>query len=555
MIEVNAKPDFAKNQTKYLYDAMGEKKFTDVIFSVGKRSFHAHIIVLAACSEFFIENRTRLNPVFAGFKYPVIDAIFKYCYTGKISIADEHYENFLSLADKLQIKNVAPRYETINEINCLEVLSLSDDPVSKKKAMSLTFDNYKTLYKTPGFLSLPDSVLDEILKSDKLRVSAEEAFDSVKLWVDYDGTNRRSELVQLLGSMKLTLLPFEFLVDKFMLFCSSYPECIEILRQTMQKSSANCQNSFKIEENDKIALIGDLHYNKANSIDVYDGKNNTWTLKEDFKFNRSRFASVLIDHWIMIIGGFMDPSENIDFNRDSGFNLLDSSQVDYIDLKDGQQHQLKPLNQSRYFFSAVTFSHNSTTDVYAIGGLKNLDSLSSVERWNSNTKNWDSNVAPLLQAVDRHSACVIGDRIYVISGETKKNRKDVSVNRTQVYSVRSNSWSYVAPMKQGRYGHSSIVIKGKLYVAGGRSYYKHELLKSVESYDVDGNLWTDYCNLPAPDSDNALCLFRDKLLLIGGYTNGVWELDVSNITWKKLKSLSTNRGTCNAFVIPYDSKI
>lgn len=51
----------------------------------------------------------------------------------------------MQLADKLQIKSIAPRYKIIDETNCLEVLTHSDDLVSREKAMTLTLDNFKTV--------------------------------------------------------------------------------------------------------------------------------------------------------------------------------------------------------------------------------------------------------------------------------------------------------------------------------------------------------------------------------------------------------------------------
>ncbi|XP_077301164.1 kelch-like protein 24 [Arctopsyche grandis] len=360
MIKVKTKQGFATNRLNYFHDAMRENKFTDVYFAVRNRSFFAHMIVLSACSEFFIENRYKLSATFSEFEYPVINAMLKYCYLGEIHINDEHFKEFLQLADKLQIKSIAPRYETIDQKNCLEVLRLSDDPILKEKAMILTLDNFKTLYKTPSFLNLPASALAEILKSDELNLLVEVVFNSVKLWVNSDEENRRSVLVELLSSIKLT--SNEFLVKEVMVFCSVYPECIAILQKAMQ-SLLNPIQTEDITNYEKIALVGDNNLSGANTIDIYDGKNNSWTLSKDFDLNRSYPASVLVDDWMLIIGGYNS-----------------SDKVDYIDLKTGQKHQLNPLNEGRHCLVAVTLRRNSSTDVYVIGGTHNGKALSSVER-------------------------------------------------------------------------------------------------------------------------------------------------------------------------------
>ncbi|XP_077289775.1 ectoderm-neural cortex protein 1-like [Arctopsyche grandis] len=180
--------------------------------------------------------------------------------------------------------------------------------------------------------------------------------------------------------------------------------------------------------------------------------------------------------------------------------------------------------------------------------------------WNSKTKFWDTNVASLLKAVDFHSAAVINDRIYVTGGRINKDGKYKSINEVQVYSVESNSWSYAAPMVQKREDHSSIEIKGMLYVAGGFFRETDSNLDRVESYNLDANLWTAYCNLPSPTYSPSLCFFRNKLLCMGGYNgkdkiNNVWEYDDINSAWKALKNLSKKRYLANALVIPYHSII
>ncbi|XP_077296137.1 kelch-like protein 25 [Arctopsyche grandis] len=495
MIEIDAKADFATKRLDYLYGAMREQKWIDVNFIVRNRSFSAHMVVLVACSEFFANNKDNLGAIFSDFEYPVIDAILKYCYTGKINIDDKYYEKFMELTAKLQIKSIVPRYKTIDETNCLEALHLSDDPPTREKAMDLTLENFRTLQKMPSFLGLPAASLAEILKSDNLNVDSEEqVFESVKLWLISDEENRRSELAELLRHLKLPLLSIE---------------------------TANC-------------------------IDIYDGMNKSWTLTKNFSFNRRCFASALVNYWIMIIGGY-----------NSLYDAITS--VEYVDLKDGQKHSLKPLNQGRKYFPAVTIRRDSSTDVYVIGGYDDkANILSSVERWNSTTMIWETSIAPLLQAVYWHNASVIGDRIYVTGGHILKDGKNKSTDEVQVYEMQSNSWSYCAPMIQRREEHSSIAIKGKLFVAGGYCY-DGSRLDGVESYDPDTDLWQVFCTLPNPTHGITLCFFRQKLLCMGGddgkRLRNVLEYDDMRKTWKSLESLNKSRWYSFAHVIPYHSAI
>ncbi|XP_077293067.1 kelch-like protein 23 isoform X2 [Arctopsyche grandis] len=260
----------------------------------------------------------------------------------------------------------------------------------------------------------------------------------------------------------------------------------------------------------KMALVGGYNLEMASTIDIFDGLEKSWTLSKNIGIDKKRFPSVLVGDWIVIIGGKNSSNETV-------------ASVEYIDLKSGQKQPLKPLNQARNDFSAVKLRRDSSTDVYAIGGfvvtyIENGAGtrLSSVERWSSETGYWEI-IAPLLVGVDSHSASVIGDEIYITGGCTFENEKLTSTNKVQMYSVKTNSWTYRAQMIQGRHYHSSVAFKGKLYVAG-RYFEKTDMsLDSVEHFDPNANVWTAFTKLPKPAEGISLCCFRNKVLSLGEF--------------------------------------
>ncbi|XP_077290380.1 kelch-like protein 7 [Arctopsyche grandis] len=539
-IIVDSHPNFANKKLKCMHDAMKKGKYTDFDFTVRKKSFSVHMVVLSACSEFFLKNKDNLSDTFSKYKDPVINGMLEYCYTGQTSIDTKHYKDFKKLAKTLKINSIADVFKTIDQDNCFHVLRLSNKQMSTE-AMSFIQNNFETLYKKPDFLNLPAPILTEILTSDNINISSEEdVVNSVKLWVTHDKPNRKDHLVKLMKLIKLPLLSIEFIVTEVLDLFSSSPECIASIQQEMKSILPDCNNVSFCRKTYKLVVIGS---NESDTIEILSGRYNSWSLSENFQFSGREFTPVLVDDWIMIIGG-------------NKHRAIDS--VNYINLKDGQKYALKPLNQARFWFPAVALRRNYSTYVYAIGGHDKVSELSSVERWNSQTKNWETNVAPLLQAVCYHSASVINDKIYVTGGSTKKNGKYKSIADVQMYSVESNSWSYRAPMIKGREQHASIVIKERIFVGGGFFTEENLYLDSVESYDSNANLWTFYCNLPHPLSIHSLCVFQNMLLCIGGNdgnatTNNVWEYNDISKKWDLLKSLSKNRGFTNAFLIPYDS--
>ncbi|XP_077290105.1 kelch-like protein 23 [Arctopsyche grandis] len=543
MFIVKASSDFAAKRVEYLYDAMKRDKKCDTSFAVRGRYFYAHLVVLSAYSEFFSRNIDKLSETFSPFEFDVIDAILKYCYTGEISIADRHYDKLMELANRLEVK-IPPRHETVDLSNCLEVLKSTEDSELKTEAMDLTLGNFETLHKTKDFLNLPLFNVNEILKSNYLNVPSEEdVFNAVKLWVNHDNANRKSDLAELMRSVRLSLLSMEFFIDEVLTFCHSCADCMTTLRQAVKdkkdKSFVPRETPRRIIQ--KMALVGGNYLDVANTIDIFDGLKNSWSLSKNIGINKSSFASVLVGDWIVIIGGY-------------NFSNGSMTSVEYIDLKSGQKKPLKPLNQARYDFSAVTLRRGSSTDVYAIGGSDG-DNLSSVERWSSNTGDWEI-IAPMLVAISDHSASVIADKIYITGGEPSENGKWLSTNKLQMYSVETNSWTYRAQMIQRRHRHSSVVFKGKLYVAGGHDWQTRTYLDSVEHYDPNANVWTAFIKLPQAADGISLGCFKNKLFSMGGFNKSdVWEYDETNKSWKASTSLSRIRFGAVAHVIPYDSII
>ncbi|XP_077297483.1 kelch-like protein 23 [Arctopsyche grandis] len=559
MFVVKPKSDFAAKRLEYFYDAMIQEKKYDTIFNVRGLRYYVHLFVLSACSEFFWTNKDQLEEIFSPFDSDVINAILKYCYTGEISIDERHYDKLMELANRLEVK-IPPRYfYTADLSNCLEVLKSTEDSELKTKAMHLTLENFETLHKTKDFLNLPASNVNEILKSNYMNVLSEESvFNAVKLWVIYDNANRKKELAQLMRSVRLSLVSMEFFIDEILTFCHACAECMTALRQAIKdkndKSFVQRETPRRKIKWEKMALVGGWFLDMANTIDIFDGLNNSWTLSKNIGINKHRFASVLVEDWIVIIGGMNSLKESV-------------NSVEYIDLKSGQKHLLKPLNHARCDFSAVTLRRGSSTDVYAIGGFEitNVEKksgtiLSSVERWSSKTRDWETNVAPLLVAVSWHSASVIDDKIYVTGGCPIENGKYISTNEVQMYSVETNSWTYRAQMIQGRRSHSSVAFKGKLYVAGGYDDQTSTYLDSVEHYDPNANVWTAFAKIPKPALGISLCCFQNKLLKMGGidgnsYLSDVLEYDETSKSWKASTSLSRARLYAVAHVIPYDSII
>ncbi|XP_077289259.1 kelch-like protein 25 [Arctopsyche grandis] len=538
-LNLSSKPNFGKSVIEYLYKCMGERKFTDVDFNLRGKTIYAHKNVLAASSEFFRGDLSQLSEVLNPYEDEVIDAILKYCYTGELCIDLKHIEKFGELAKTLKINYIDDVIsnlgnQQINSTNSLMFLRLSSlNPDWKKTAMNITTENFSSLYQTATFLRLPLAMVIDILKSDDLNVSEEEVFKAIKLWINHDESNRRANLFELLSTVRLTLLSLEFLTSEILAYCYSSPPSVIIINTAMQTLlSPNAQNSLKTQNyrtgSHQLILVGSDYYDQQQTLEIYNEKQNTWSVSKNYEFARNFYVPVLVNDWIIIVGGWPN-------NRDL---------VDYIDLKDGQKHSLEKLKDGRYDLAAVALKKGLSTDVYAIGGLTAAGATTKVERWNSERKTWETDVAPLLTATFAHDASVLNNRIYVTGGVAPA----VS-NIVQMYTPETNTWTFRAPMIKTRCDHMNASIKGKLYAVGGSTlYYNHPYyISDVERYDPNANLWSPFCNLPSPRAGTSLCYFKGRFLFSGGRDNKgamlreILEYDDKNNSFAHFSSISSNR--------------
>ena len=74
----------------------------------------------------------------------------------------------------------------------------------------------------------------------------------------------------------------------------------------------------------------------------------------------------------------------------------------------------------------------------------------------------------------------LGNKIYVTGG----GGGGQNMSSVDCYDPDTNTWSQMANMNIGRYGHSLVSLHGRLYAIGG---YR---VDSVEVFDPDCNTWT-----------------------------------------------------------------
>ena len=94
-------------------------------------------------------------------------------------------------------------------------------------------------------------------------------------------------------------------------------------------------------------------------------------------------------------------------------------------------------------------------------------------------------------------------------------------------------------MKYPRYFAAATRWKGKFVVCGGRGL-SNEILSTVECFDPQSGVWTEWEELPSPRSGHSLISYYSSLVLLGGYIREHESMEIvlvlyppeANATWK-----------------------
>lgn len=142
----------------------------------------------------------------------VLEAVVKFCYNGVTDVNEDNVEALLMAALYLQmetLQTLCVNYyrSKIQVSNCLRAWALGQQYFFidlEKSAASFAFRNFKKVIKCEEFLCLDSSQLISILRSDNLKIDAEEeVFDALMEWIRFDKQARRSLFMKLLENIRL----------------------------------------------------------------------------------------------------------------------------------------------------------------------------------------------------------------------------------------------------------------------------------------------------------------------------------------------------------------
>jgi N-acetylneuraminic acid mutarotase len=116
---------------------------------------------------------------------------------------------------------------------------------------------------------------------------------------------------------------------------------------------------------------------------------------------------------------------------------------------------------------------------------------SRVERYNPVDDKWEIKQPISTARFFAHLVPTEGS-LFLIGGATVDKDGGIScVGTIENYSPSSDCWTVISHMRTPRAEFGCALLGSRIYVAGGYNWDKTERLKSVESFDLDSNIWRE----------------------------------------------------------------
>ena len=424
------------------------------------------------------------------------------------------------------------------------------DSISRIKSISWEFmlKNLNKM-KPAHFKDWHYEDLLQLLNSDHLKINEEELWFFVKKLV------KSNDKANLYSTVRLGLLSKEFL-DKEVFSTRSLTRYLLDRYQT-DKISTGLVNALRSQDcprnprefafilggwRDKNAEDEEDQGGPETFISVFDPSTSSWTDHEvQLPLKWAYLGAVLVGSSIYMCGGYVVK------NEDGHGEVI--NELMKLDLCSGEVLSLSKMRQKRNYLCLI--GSPSEDSLYAIGGNFQMGRLDTVEKYSIETNQW-STVEPMKKKRSDAGVALLKNDVYVVGGFD-----GIHVHRSvEMYNSKTGKWKFIPPMKQKRSGVKATVLDNKLYVVGGwDGQYR---MRSGEVYNPAKKQWEDLPEMIVPRSNYSMTVVDGQLLVAGGYDGGnvTSRAEILNKwtnVWEEVGALPSARSASAIITAPVDA--
>ncbi|XP_046357185.2 kelch-like protein 20 [Haliotis rufescens] len=507
------------------------KQMTDVSVVVENKTYLAHKLVLASCSDFFYDKFTRGRDAEAtkievnDVKATGLQAILECLYTGRLQLSDVTVRDILAAASVLGFLGIHEACEEylsdhLNVDNCLSLLDLAVTHVLDRlveMASAMAASNFETVSRKAEFKSMPVEQLICLLTRDDLVTRSEVyVFHCVLEWIEVDRQRRLEFAFDLLKTVRLPLLSPSEIVDRVesVTFLMDIPDCQKLVkdalhyhcmpaRQTLLQTSRTVPRVSA--HRDCLVVVGGAPRLKSepvcDEISVLDDVTGSWEFVARLPEPRHHHAVAVLNGFLYLVGGEMGNDHCSPLNTAYRF-----------DPRHGTWLQVASMKYRRESFQIGVLNGK----LYSVGGrVDKSESLSSVERYNPSKDEWEE-VAPISAPKRSVAVAAMHGKLYAIGGS---GTKFVS-SRVERFHPSENKWELRSPLSIPRFFAHLQQVGSALYLVGGATVDVDSrviCVDTVERYVPTTDTWTVVSMLRTPRAEFGSAVVADKMFILGGY--------------------------------------
>lgn len=267
-----------------------------------------------------------------------------------------------------------------------------------------------------------------------------------------------------------------------------------------------------VQAGDKFIMFGGRE--KAQQLDIYDFKTDTWTTGGSAPKEFNHFQATFYEGFIWVIGSFKTnnfpkemPADNIWLYFPPTKTWIKGPEIPKNRRRGGAG--LVVYNNKFYLVGGNTIGHN--------GGYVNwFDEYDPV---NNTWKILDD--AP--NARDHFSAVVVNNKLYALGGRHSGGPSGVFkplIAPVDVFDFKTKTWSNLKnPLPTPRAAPGVALFNNEILVMGGEGEQKGPAYKLVEAYNLETNSWTKKAHMNYARHGTQAIICGEGIYIAGGSPN------------------------------------
>ena len=556
-----------------LNDLRKDESLCDVHLMVEEKKFSAHRAVLASCSPYF---RSMFTSQMKESQQDIIElhgitaiglqAVLDFIYSSSVHLTVQNMQDILSAANHLQILSVLEfccefLKSELSAQNCVDISKIAkffNLEEVEKCVRSYILANFTQFVKTEEFLRLSEGDICALLGSNNIRGHSElELFEAAHRWLMHD-QSRASSVYAVMQQIRFPLISPDDIDEKVhkIQYMQADPDCLKLLLEATKyhmlphKQPLLQSNRMQVRSVMPclVAIGGKESTNHVSrEVQLFNKEANQWLHLGEMDLPAYCHCVAVLNDFLYVVGG----QEMFDNNGSTAM-----ANVYRYDPRFNRWLKMMNMLETRTDF------HVSAIDgyLYAIAGRNHTGPLSSAERFKVDQNKWEP-IAELPHAVCAHSGapccgrmyiaggfasdgfqkevycyhpnenrwegkpklkterglhCMVDykERLYCIGGNNKTNGARRDVLTTEMFDLKTEQWSEVAPLFAGQSEAGAAVVDGKIYIVGGHTWRERKDVRTVACYDPERDAWEKATDFPEPLTSVSCCALRIPAVLL-----------------------------------------